>query len=409
MIRTMSTNWSAGVLGGGAVGLLALADGGFFSSSWRLTTILACALAGIAVLLRTRITVGRIELALVGLLAAVAVWTGLSSLWSDDPALSVLEFERALAYVAAVGALVLLADRRHVRPLVRGVVVALVVVAAVALVASVGDPSYASLMGPVGYANALGILCVLALLLVPALPCILAVVAVPPLAVALVLTGSRGAWAALVAGLGVAAVARLGRRALVPIALVAAAAAAAFVLASPSVDLGDRPYYWRAALEEFQAEPLLGTGAGTFQLHWPELRPHDLRVLDTPDVLDAHSLYLESLAELGIVGFALVVAALAAPLWALATRPGEALTALLAPPYAAFLVHAGLDWDWEMPAVTLTGLACGAAAAVEARGDGRELGPRTRLAVLVVALGLAAFAAVRFILGPGSENLSAIA
>jgi hypothetical protein len=29
---------------------------------------------------------------------------------------------------------------------------------------------------------------------------------------------------------------------------------------------------------------------------------------------------------------------------------------------AAWAVHAGLDWDWEMPAVTLPALALGAAA-----------------------------------------------
>ena len=29
--------------------------------------------------------------------------------------------------------------------------------------------------------------------------------------------------------------------------------------------------------------------------------------------------------------------------------------------YAAYLVHTGVDWDWELPAVTLAGLLCGAA------------------------------------------------
>jgi len=35
--------------------------------------------------------------------------------------------------------------------------------------------------------------------------------------------------------------------------------------------------------------------------------------------------------------------------------------------YSAYLVHAGLDWDWEYPVVTLAGLACGAALLIAAR------------------------------------------
>jgi hypothetical protein len=74
-------------------------------------------------------------------------------------------------------------------------------------------------------------------------------------------------------------------------------------------------------------------------------------------VRDAHSLYLETLAELGLLGLALLGLALAPPL--LAAFRGASAAA--AGGYVAFLVHAGLDWDWELPAVTLAGLLCGAA------------------------------------------------
>ena len=37
--------------------------------------------------------------------------------------------------------------------------------------------------------------------------------------------------------------------------------------------------------------------------------------------------------------------------------------------YLAFLVHAGIDWDWEMPAVTLAALGCAAALLVAQREE----------------------------------------
>ena len=55
-------------------------------------------------------------------------------------------------------------------------------------------------------------------------------------------------------------------------------------------------------------EPLLGSGAGTFADWW-------LRERSTPiSTREAHSLYLETLAELGPLGLALLLVALAAPL-----------------------------------------------------------------------------------------------
>jgi len=88
-----------------------------------------------------------------------------------------------------------------------------------------------------------------------------------------------------------------------------------------------------------------------------------------PDALNAHSLYLETLGEVGIAGSVLLGAALAPPLvaGARARRDPLALAALAA--YAAWLVHAALDWDWELPAVTLAALACAGAVLVAARSD----------------------------------------
>src|SRR5262249_36213167 len=61
---------------------------------------------------------------------------------------------------------------------------------------------------------------------------------------------------------------------------------------------------WSAAVSEFRAHPLNGGGAGSWRSWWLQ---HESLPLFTQY---AHSLYLESLAELGIVGLLLIGAAL---------------------------------------------------------------------------------------------------
>ena len=83
-----------------------------------------------------------------------------------------------------------------------------------------------------------------------------------------------------------------------------------------------------------------------------------------------HNLYLETLAELGIVGGLLLAALYASVLTGLAraarASPGDPLLAAAAAVLAAFAIHAGVDWDWEMPAATLPALTM-AALAVQRR------------------------------------------
>jgi O-antigen ligase len=113
----------------------------------------------------------------------------------------------------------------------------------------------------------------------------------------------------------------------------------------------NRSDYWSVAWRSYEDEPLLGAGAGTFARTWLRERP-----VPQP-VTDAHSLYLETLAELGPVGLVLLLLALAAPFAVARTR----WTPVAIAPYAAFLAHAAQDWDWELPAVTVAALACGTA------------------------------------------------
>jgi O-antigen ligase len=110
--------------------------------------------------------------------------------------------------------------------------------------------------------------------------------------------------------------------------------------------------YWRVALREFSDHPLRGAGAGAFRVDWLRER----KVLDPAK--DAHSLYVETLGELGLVGFALLIGLLvgvgAAARRAFRLLPGQAAGPVAA--LALFAVHAGLDWDWEMPAVSLVAI-----------------------------------------------------
>jgi hypothetical protein len=107
---------------------------------------------------------------------------------------------------------------------------------------------------------------------------------------------------------------------------------------------------WRAALQIYDTQSLHGTGAGTYQLYYFRYRGK------SGYVTDAHSLYLQSLAELGIVGFVLILTVVLGILAGLASRirgPDRALYAALFAVTLAWAIHQALDWDWQMPAVTL--------------------------------------------------------
>ena len=116
--------------------------------------------------------------------------------------------------------------------------------------------------------------------------------------------------------------------------------------------------FWASALDEWRSNPVAGRGAGTYESWWAQHGsfPYFLR--------DAHSLYLEVLGELGIVGFALLVAALATSLVVGARRYADArdelergyLAALLAVA-VAWAVAAGIDWIWELTSVTAVAVA----------------------------------------------------
>jgi O-antigen ligase len=412
----------------------ALDNGGFDASSWGWATLFPLVVVAVALLRGELRRPGPLGLAFLGLMAALVAWAWLSVAWSDDVGQSVLDGERSLVYLAAAAAF-LAVERAQIEWLLAGVVVAITIVGGWALlerafggsgsydVTSLSTDAARRLAAPVGYSNALGLLAAIGILLAAGVavskrrPLLAAPLLV--LIPTLYLTYSRGAWLALGAGaIAALAVARPSVPKPVAVAVAVAAAAAvalalvrvggpggalrSFSHAAPVVKAGEnrrllslsgssRAQYWHVAWRQFEDDPLLGSGAGTFQRRWLRFRPAEL------PVLDAHSLYIETLAELGPLGLLMLAGLLGLPVAAAVLARDHPLAPAALGGYTAYLVHAAQDWDWEVPAVTLGALACGAAlltlAELAPRG---ALRPRVRAAGVGVAaaLALAAFAAL---------------
>ncbi|MDP9400692.1 MAG: O-antigen ligase family protein, partial [Actinomycetota bacterium] len=144
-----------------------------------------------------------------------------------------------------------------------------------------------------------------------------------------------------------------------------------------------RLHHWRVALDGFERDRLRGAGAGTYEVLWAQARPEEFIVRD------AHSLYLEALGELGVVGAALVALVVACLLVGALLRARGSERAVGAAVFAVVLtwaVHAGVDWDWEMPVVTLPVLALGAAVLAGREGASARALPAPRLARVLAGL-----------------------
>ncbi len=157
---------------------------------------------------------------------------------------------------------------------------------------------------------------------------------------------------------------------------------------------GNRYPIWRSALRAYESDPLKGIGAGGFEFWWNRDAEGE------EFIQDAHSLYLEKLAELGIPGLVLVLA-IVLGLLAAAVRararladPADAgaATACIAA-FVAYLFHTGVDWLWELTAVTTLALAAIAVAAIPDFGPPAAVRLPLRVAVPIVAA-IALFAQV---------------
>jgi O-Antigen ligase len=166
--------------------------------------------------------VGRLDALFVLALLVLTIWVGLSIAWSVDRAQSVLELERGLVPLLGCAALLALAQRSALPALVCGLLLGIGGICTYSLWTRLVPTSAAfhpddpvaryRLFEPVGYWNGLGLFAVLGIFLALALvtePAIrielrlLSSVSLVVLPVTLFFTFSRGAWLALVLGLGV--------------------------------------------------------------------------------------------------------------------------------------------------------------------------------------------------------------
>jgi hypothetical protein len=145
---------------------------------------------------------------------------------------------------------------------------------------------------------------------------------------------------------------------------------------------------WRVAVHEFEHHPLAGIGSRGFG-------PAYLQHRHSPDIpARAHSVWLDALSELGVVGLVLLVLAVLPPLVAVAIRMrgrDPAATAAFAGG-VYWLAHASVDWIWTVPACgvpffLLLGAGCS--------GGERRLLPRR--AALPAAVGALVVAVVLFV------------
>jgi hypothetical protein len=473
-------------------------DGGFKATSWGWSAVLL--LLGVAAVAASGLAMrpSKLEAAFLGALGGLVAWTLMSAAWSLDLTSTLFDAERVLVYVAATGALLLVARRGSREFVLAGTLAGASVLCLAGLVdvlvgtdapgAVSADPrSQDRLSEPLGYANAVALLATIATLLALALAVFwrrrdlraVAAALIPLLLATLYFTYGRGAWVALAVGLlaGFAvsrrrlelaaaalalvppAAAAVGasaavdnRTALALILVLCALAAAAVGAALPSIEgrfgrqeaavLGgialvsaaavvfaaggpvalvrnayhsftdptsatqggpsrlltlsgsSRIDYWRVARQDAEEHPALGSGSGSYGRYW-------LRNRTVPQpARDAHSLYLETLAELGPVGLLLLLAVAGLPLAAAVMTRGDPLTTAAVAPYVAYLAHAAQDWDWEVPAVTVTAFACAGALLLGARRAAIPLlgTPRyawAAAAVVVAGLAGAAYAGNR--------------
>jgi O-antigen ligase len=160
-----------------------------------------------------------------------------------------------------------------------------------------------------------------------------------------------------------------------------------------SVSGNGRSEHLHVAWEATKRHPVLGSGAGTYEYVWYERRPDQLVVRD------AHSLYLETLAELGVVGLVILGAALLVLLLGGARARRVRFAASGTAAFVAWGAASAFDWHWEVVGVTIAALLAAAAALTASERRGPRLLASGPSGVLAAVTGILSLAAVWSLVG----------
>jgi O-antigen ligase len=125
-----------------------------------------------------------------------------------------------------------------------------------------------------------------------------------------------------------------------------------------SLSFNGRLEAWHVAAGAIAEHPLLGNGPASFALRWTEKR-----TLASLYIIQPHSLELEILSELGIVGLAWFLAFLVLA-YRGAARSARGVGGVAVGVLSIVLIQASYDWTWSfpglvVPALILVGAACG--------------------------------------------------
>lgn len=124
-----------------------------------------------------------------------------------------------------------------------------------------------------------------------------------------------------------------------------------------------RYQYWQVAWKAFLSSPLHGIGPGTYRYYWLA----HTTTAHAEFVKNAHSLWFETLAETGIVGWLLIAGFFAAVVTfgahraLLGTGPERAVIAAATAAVVAFIGAASFDWVWQIGVVPMVTMLLAAA------------------------------------------------
>jgi O-antigen ligase len=155
-----------------------------------------------------------------------------------------------------------------------------------------------------------------------------------------------------------------------------------------STSSNGREALWSVAIDGWRDAPVLGQGAGTFEAAFMAEPDREF------DTANAHSLYVETLMELGVVGLLLLGVVIAVPFAAFRAARREPLAAAALCGFAAVCAQAAVDTNWESPALMVAAIFLAGAVIAAGRGQRLPVGPVVRGAFVAGAVTLAVLAGV---------------